>query len=306
MMKTFRLNLLLLTCVLGLIPGSVSAWWGAGHMVVGTIAYKHLEPNVRTQVDSLILVLQEDYPYTNHFIAAATWPDDLKAEGVHFYDTWHYTNNHYNPDNVVLPAMPEVDVIWAIDQSVRILKSNRSRNIEKARALAFLIHFVGDIHQPLHAGSMFSNDMPGGDIGGNRYKIIDNHGSLHKLWDDGCGLTSDLNDIDPYGVPKEPLSQEEIKRLEKFADEITNAQPMESFADLHQMEPDLWGLESAKLARKYAYSGFNGEVEGRRQYLNPGGEPTTVYLEAAKKVVEKQLAKAGYRLAILLNQTLGA
>lgn len=305
-MKSFRLNLLLLVSFFGLFPGSASAWWGAGHMVVGTIAYRGLEPDVRTEVDSLILVLQQHYPYTNHFIASATWPDDLKAEGIHYYDTWHYAHQHYNPDNVVLPSPPQLDVVWAINQSVRILRGSRCQNIERARALAFLVHFVGDIHQPLHAGSMYSNALPGGDMGGNRYQIVDNHGSLHKLWDDGCGLTTELNDIDPYGLPKEPLDQVELKRLEKFSDEVEREQPKDAFKDLYQLAPEVWAMESAKLARKYAYSGFNGEVEGRKQFLRPGGEPTQEYLDSARKIVQQQLAKAGYRLAILLNKTLGS
>lgn len=304
-MKTNRLNFLLLLCLFGLFPSTASAWWGAGHMVVGTIAYQNLKPEVKTQCDELISVLQGHYSYTNHFIAASTWPDDLKAEGIHYYDSWHYSHRGYNPDNINLPSPPEIDVVWAINQSVRILKGSRSQALERARALAFLIHFVGDIHQPLHAGSMYSNALPGGDMGGNRYQIEDDHGNLHKLWDDGCGLTSGLNDIDPYGVPKEPLSQVEIKRLEKFADEVTRAQPMGSFTDLKTLAPDYWAMESSKLAVKYAYSGYNGEQEGRRQYLKPGGEPGDDYLVAAKKIVQQQLAKAGYRLAILLNQTLG-
>ena len=299
-------NLLLLFVLLVALPGSSFAWWGAGHMVVSTIAYQRLEPGVKTQVDNLIGVLQEHYPYTNHFIASATWPDDLKAEGIHYYDSWHYAHNHYNPDGVVLPDAPQVDVVWAINQSVSILKGSRCRNLERARALAFLVHFVGDIHQPLHAGSMYSNACPGGDRGGNRFSIVDSHGNLHKLWDDGCGLTTHLNDIDPYGVPKEALSPEEIKRLEQFADETTMAQPADGFRDLHVLDARQWATESSKLAQQYAYHGVNGEKEGRKQYLYPGGEPSKEYLTAAKGIVQQQLAKAGYRLANLLNQVLGA
>lgn len=280
---------------------SAQAWWGAGHMVVGMIAYQRLEPNAKAQVDSLIEVLEVQYPYTNHFVAAATWPDDLKAEGVHYYDTWHYTSHHYNPDKVNLPEPQELDVVWAINQSQKILKSRRSRPMEKARALGFLIHFVGDIHQPLHAGSMFSNDLPGGDMGGNRYRILDDHGSLHKLWDDGCGYTSELNNIDPYGVPKEPLNKKELKRLEDFAADLVKAFPESEMKSVGIHDPEFWAMESSKLAQKFAYDGFNGEKEGRKQWLKPGGEPSEAYLTKGQEIVKQQLALAGYRLARMLN-----
>jgi len=308
-MSSFNMCMQFLSCrksvfltLIGIFAfSSAQAWWGAGHMVVGMVAYQRLEPNAKAKVDELIEVLEVQYPYTNNFVAAATWPDDLKAEGVHFYDSWHYTSNHYNPDKVNLPDPQEVDVIWAINECQKILKNRRSRSMEKARALAFLIHFVGDIHQPLHAGSMFSNELPGGDMGGNRYRIVDEHGSLHKLWDDGCGYTSELNNIDPYGKPKEPLDKKEMKRLEDFSDALVKEYPESDMQSVHLYDPEMWAMESSKLAQKYAYDGFNGEKDGRRQWLKPGGQPSDEYLHKGQEIVKQQLALAGYRLANMLN-----
>ena len=68
------------------------AWWDPGHLLTAMIAYMQLDEQARARVDELTANLQRDYPYVNHFIATGPWPDDLKAEGVHAYDTWHYTN----------------------------------------------------------------------------------------------------------------------------------------------------------------------------------------------------------------------
>ena len=79
-----------------LLAQSAWAWWDPGHMLTAMIAYMQLDEQARSRVDELTAVLQRDYPYVNHFIANGPWPDDLKAEGVRAYNTWHYTNIPYN------------------------------------------------------------------------------------------------------------------------------------------------------------------------------------------------------------------
>lgn len=280
---------------------AAQAWWDAGHMLTAQIAYERLSGPARNQADALIMRLMQEYPYTNNFVAASAWPDDLKAEGVHLYDHWHYTNIPYNPDGLALPESAPQNVVWAINNCKSILQRESAKDLEKGRALAFLIHFIGDIHQPLHCGSMYSNEMPGGDQGGNKYMVEEAHGGLHKLWDDGCGLTSELNDIRPYGQPKEPISEANMKRIAKFARQITKAWPAKSFDELELHDPDFWALESHKLAVKYAYHGRNGMTEGKQQFLEPGGKPGTEYIEKGREIVAKRIALGGYRLAQTLN-----
>ena len=100
------------------------AWWDAGHLVVAAIAYKNLNPTAKEKADKLVKYLRRDYPYTNNFLALSTWPDDLKAEGVYAYSSWHYTNIPYNPYGVAIAKQPDVDIIWAIDQAKGILASS--------------------------------------------------------------------------------------------------------------------------------------------------------------------------------------
>lgn len=284
---------------------NAKAWWDPGHLVTAMIAYKHLNKNAKKEVDRLTQIIQRDYPYSNHFITLATWPDDLKAEGVRSYDTWHYTNIPYNPRGVALPPKSDINIIWAIDEAKKVLRSKRARDIDKARHLAFLTHFVGDIHQPLHTTTYFTNDLPAGDAGGNGFPVssFGKWRNLHQVWDDGCGYLSEYNDINPYGEPKEGLEEAELERLEKLAKNICKAHPQKDIIGLEHLDPDFWTLEGHKLAIKYGYRGVQSvEESGRKKYIKPNDPVSDYYLQQGQKIVEKRLAMAGYRLAMVLNE----
>lgn len=282
----------------------LSAWWDPGHLVTAMIAYLKLEEPARKKVDALTQQLRRDYPQVNHFIALGPWPDDLKADGVRAYDSWHYTNIPSNPDGIALPDNPEVDILWAINESNYILKNNRVKEAEKARFLGFLVHFVSDLHQPLHSTSVFSDEQPGGNKGGNGFSLKSGTwNNLHALWDDGCGFLSPFNDIRPYGKPKEPLTDAQIERLKTLANQLMTEFPETAFPNASTLDPDFWALESHKLAMQYGYRGVKGKDDkGRDSYLKPGEEPTDFYLTQGQAVVRRQLALSGYRLANMLNQ----
>ncbi len=280
---------------------NAKAWWDPGHLVTAMIAYKMMNEQARKNMDKYVKTMQRDYEHVNHFIALSVWPDDIKGEDVRVYDPMHYTNIPYNPDGVALPPKPEVNVIWAIGQAKSILYSPKARAIEKTRQLAFLCHYVGDLHQPLHAATMFKNERPGGGRGGNSFRLDGKWRNLHMLWDDGCGYLSDYNDINPYGKPKEALTEEEINRLNNLADSIISAHPKESIVGLELLDADFWALESHKLAIKYGYQG-KVAPEGRRNYIKENTEPSEYYIQNGQAVVQKRLATGGYRLAMILNE----
>ena len=286
----------------------LSAWWDPGHFVTAMIAYLNLEEPARKRVDELARSVKRDYPQVNHFIALGPWPDDLKADGVRAYDTWHYTNIPSNPDGIKLPDMPEVDIIWAINESNYVLKNNRVKDAEKGRFLGFLVHFVSDLHQPLHSTSVFTNEQPGGNRGGNGFPLKSSTwNNLHALWDDGCGFLSTYNDIRPYGKAKEPLSDAQLERLKALAVQLMQEHPESSLPNAGVLDPDFWALESHKLAMEFAYRGVKGKDDkGRDLYLKPGEEPTDFYLTQGQSVVRRQLALSGYRLAHMLNALFGA
>lgn len=299
MKKIFLLSLIIFGSL------QAKAWWDHGHMVTAMIAYLNLDAKARAKVDSLTRVLARDYPQVNHFMATGPWPDDLKADGVHAYDTWHYTDLPFNVDGVAMPDQPEVDVVWAINQCTSILKASGSKPVEKARFLAFLTHFVSDLHQPLHATSRFTNDIPGGDAGGNAFLLKGNWRNLHALWDDGCGYLTKYGSIRPYGQAKVPLTAEQVESIRQLSLDLMKQYPAQSFPSVDMLDPDFWALESHKLARKYVYGVKGQDDRGRNQYLMPNDEPTPFYLEQGQEVVRKQLALSGYRLAAILNGLFG-
>ncbi len=303
MLLPMRKSLLALFFLLG--GFSAQAWWDPGHMVTAMIAYLNLDPPVRAKVDALVATLQRDYPQVNHFIALGPWPDDLKADGVRAYDTWHYCDIPHNPDGVALPPAPEVDIRWAIRQCRSILQDERPKQAEKARFLAFLVHFVSDLHQPLHSTSVYSNELPGGNRGGNEFPLEGTWRNLHMLWDDGCGFLSDYNDIRPYGEPPQPLRPDQVARIQALASRLMERYPENTLPEAHILDADFWALESHKLALDFGYRGIKDpQARGRARYLQPGDEPTPHYLERGQEVVQRQLALSGYRLAALLNELL--
>ena len=289
---------------------SVKAWWDPGHLVTAMIAYENLTPTAKKEVDKLTKQLQRDYPYVNHFATTGPWPDDLKAEGVSTFNTWHYTNIPLNTSRLALADAPVIDIIWAINQMDKVLGKKTARPVDKARHLAFLVHLVGDIHQPLHSTSVHDNERPGGNIGGNAFKLKGKWRNLHALWDDGCGFLSELNDINPYGEEKEGLSKKEIKRLKKFSKKLMEEFPKKHFENspynYRQLDPDFWALESHKYAVEYGYRGVNKiEDDGYKKWIRPNSEPSELYLKNGQEVVKERLALAGYRLAEMLNFTFG-
>jgi len=286
------------------IPRPAHAWWDAGHLVTAAIAYDNLSREAKQSVDALATELTGDYPYASGFVSLATWPDDLKAEGVDLYNAWHYTLIPYNPEDVALPPIPDIDVVWAIDKHSGILDDARTRATDKARSLAFLIHFVGDIHQPLHSTTLFTTAQPGGNLGGNRTRVLepdaDKPTNLHATWDSTCGALEVLSDIRPYGAPKAALTAQEQDRIRAAAAEIQAAWPAKRSSSID--DPSAWAQESHAIAVKDAYLDRFGQPR-----LGPPGEDGAIvlddaYMDNCRAISQQQLALGGYRLAERLNR----
>ncbi|MCB0845033.1 MAG: S1/P1 nuclease [Bacteroidetes bacterium] len=289
-----------------MFPLAGYGWWDTGHMAIAAIAYQHLNPETRVWVDELVEELDKHYPDTQTFIECSTWADDLKKQGIYAYSSWHYTNIPYNPDSLALPqnAKPEVDVIWAINQARQVLTAEDAVSLEKARFLAFLVHFVGDLHQPLHSTSMYDDDVPEGNRGGNEFSLKSfKHRNLHMLWDDGCGY---FDRWEEKGKLDRPLGRKGFVALEEMVSTIMIAHPESSLENLYSLEPTFWAMESHELAVNAVFMGTQYVTRsGENQLIQPGDSPSELYMETGREIVEKQLARAGYRLAMLLNEIHG-
>ncbi len=163
-------------CTLAL-PMPVYAWGADGHRIVARLAQGQLSPAARAEVTKL-LALEPGATLES----VSTWADETRAPGT---APWHYVNfpraAACSYDSASMCAGGQC-VVGAIEQQLAVLTSTATDE-ERLRALKYIVHFVGDVHQPLHAG--YADDR-----GGNSYQLqAFGHGTnLHSLWDSGLIL----------------------------------------------------------------------------------------------------------------------
>ena len=255
------------------------AWNSVGHMVIGKIAEERLNPAARANVARLLKI--NGTAKTRTFAEAGCWLDDVRGQGVGYFDRWHYHNRAFSPDNTPFPKAPHEDnVAWAIETSVKALQSKYASPVEQARALRILIHTVEDIHQPLHCGSRYTRDRPDGDRGGNSFRLsgVGKSKNLHAFWDGGAGLfaASVERPLPPGGEP-----------ITTIARSVVAAFPAGTLPEQTEMSTEKWLDEGAALLTSVVYP--------------TSATPDEVYVVRAREIAKKRVALAGYRLAALLN-----
>jgi hypothetical protein len=272
------------------------AWGDEGHEVIGLIAEYYLEPAVRARV--LELLREDDSGLVERDMAQeSTWADkyrdsDRDAGKRRYLGTrdWHFVDLEITgvdvsracygrqPLPVGVPASvgPAEDcIIDKIDQFYAELKNSAIPQAERRVALQFLLHLVGDVHQPLHA----SDDH---DQGGNR-KLVSGEGmglnNLHHDWD--------IEFVKLLGAGDTDIAHKLIARI-TAADRArwSSGTPLD------------WALETYAVSKKHAYGGLPA-ASGRARY-----QLSQAYVDDATAVTAEQLSKAGVRLALLLNRAL--
>jgi len=264
-------------------PGAHPVRWGQnGHRVVGQIAQNHLSPAAAAAVAKLL------GPGDATLAQASTWADEIKSDPHWRYASpWHYITIE---DDVVfdhLPPVPDApeqihSVVDAIAYFTSVLKDPSSETQARIEALRFLVHFVGDIHQPLHVGR-------GADRGGNDVRIdwFGSNSNLHRVWD------SDL-------IDSQHLS------FSEYTSFIDHASPDQIEAWQHDSVL-VWAVESRAL-RSAVYDFHGGTLDST---LEANYRDLTIrlgydYTFRKKPLVEQRLVQAGIRLAGLLNDIFGA
>jgi hypothetical protein len=176
---------ILTACLFASLTPKAQAWGPQGHMMVAQIAEHKLTPKALAKVKSLLgsgLTMAD----------VANWADSIKSQPQYQKTKgWHYVDIPDGQTYESISHQPDGDAITAINQMITTLKSGASDN-DKQTALKFLIHFMGDIHQPLHVGRP-------DDQGGNKVTVNfeGRTESLHQLWDSGM-ITKQNLDVDQY------------------------------------------------------------------------------------------------------------
>jgi hypothetical protein len=292
-----------------LAVGPGLAWNRAGHMVTGAIAYDDLLKTSPATIARVVAILRQHPQYESRwkpqltgmneldqerllFMLAARWPDDIRGDKTFDHPVWHYIDYPYKPrgqpDSVVAPAPAAENIVSAFKQNVAVIQSTAA-DAQKAVALCWIFHLMGDSHQPLHAVSLFTTQFPKGDQGGNLFFI-----SFHDPADPSKPETRNLHSYWD-GIL---LTDERYDPARELAANIENSQRrvfMRAPAELHF---EKWLHESFDLAVSTVYRKGKLKISTDK---NAGTPVPPDYTATAERVAQRRAALAGHRLADLLR-----
>jgi S1/P1 Nuclease len=273
-------------------PRAALAWGNEGHEVVALIAQAYLDPPVRKKVNALLAADTSDL--TAHDIASeATWADEYRNKNIDNARArtaaWHFVDIELNDPNIdqacfghpqpahPASAGPDKDcVVDKIQEFADELANPDTDPEEQVVALKFLLHFVGDLHQPLHA----ADDH---DRGGNDKKVSaagQISGNLHHYWDDVF--------VEQLGPNPKSIASGLIGHISE-----------DQVRDWSQGSASDWAMDSFEIAKDDVY-GQLPEPSSKHVY-----RLSDDYMATATQDVAIQLSKGGVRLAFILNKALG-
>lgn len=287
------------------------AWNEKGHMVVARLAWLKLSPDARKAASDILRTHPhyEEYLVADRpveipvdewaFMRASYWPDWVRSNHSDEYNhpTWHYISVAFVPPQSKFRAADfpcvEPNIVTQISACIEKIRSGAAA--EKPLYLCWLIHLVGDIHQPLHCASLWNEAFPEGDRGGNLSLVrVDGGmpGRLHFIWDALLGDTAS-----PEAVYAAVI---ELNQLDEC-----QAGAIEAELTAHQ-RPAEWAREGLVLATEHAY--LRGDLHPAHAELNPPENLvpalSATYLHNAEKVARLGIVKAGRRLAAGLSGAL--
>tara|TARA_X000001036_G_scaffold19675_1_gene16519 strand:- start:7947 stop:8717 length:771 start_codon:yes stop_codon:yes gene_type:complete len=146
-------------------------WGSTGHRVIAEVATNYLTDNARFKINKIL--------DGETLVNASTFADDIKSDSRYdkYYD-WHFLNMELDDEYEEIIPSDKGDVYLAINQCIDIIESDSASDSDKSFYLKLLVHFVGDLHQPLHIGRYE-------DRGANRIyvKWFGRNSNLHRVWD---------------------------------------------------------------------------------------------------------------------------
>jgi len=293
-------------------PSATYAWGCKGHQTVALIAEKHLTPEAKQFVQKLLTENPID-PKLNRYCGgssrdamtdASTWADDVRGE--HKNGPWHYIDIPRGSKRGPLDPYcgQEGCVTKALSEQLSILKDPKADTAKRADALRYVIHFVGDLHQPLHTTT---NADEGGNCVPVKYfrRNVHEHNhsfspNLHSLWDTAIP-ERDMEGADPaeYAEALETVYATEIDSWQKAGIHV-DEWVWEGF---DFAESTVYGNLTPKIAVEPnvpVHSCSDDDNVGER-LLHQNITAGEVYQEKAAPVAEKRIAEAGVRLAMILN-----
>lgn len=284
------------------LSAPLEAWDALGHQVVAHIAWENMNATAQRRAVELLRAAPRDADLASlsadgHelFLLASTWPDIVRdsskpeRQARYHHSSWHYTNFHWEQlepgspprDREDLKPAP-VNAVERLGHLERSLADPARSDAEKAVDLAWALHLVGDIHQPLHASNRVTPTEPEGDRGGGLFLLADD--DLHWYWD------SILQKVwRRRGLGTSKLA-------ERIAADFGNQYPKSALSGrLKTGNYEEWAREGFAKAKEVAYP----------PSLERGKEPSHDYRWQVYGTAKPAMALAGYRLAAMLNGVLG-
>ena len=270
-----------------LIPSPALAWWEYGHATVATIAMSEASPRARAEIRDLIRHAPElstpSCPIRT-IEDASVWPDCIKTlkERFSYAYAWHYQDvDICKPFDLAGPCKDGNCVSAQIIRNAKLLGDRSLPPRERLMALAFLVHFVGDLHQPLHAGE--HDDKGGNDVKASYGIVGHKRMNLHAVWD---------------GY----LAERAISTPPSGARGLLSAMSSAERASIAKGSVEDWSRESWQLSHDQAYAiAIGGDPCGSTKSTATLDETS---IEALIPVVRTQIDRAGLRLARLLHEAL--
>ena len=243
------------------ITAQADDWGKTGHRVTGEVAEQYLSKKARKAIDKLL--------DGQSLALVANYADDINSDDAYrSYGPWHYVNVPFDKTYETHDHSDQGDLIQGIDSCIAVIKSSTATKEDKAFHLRLLVHFIGDLHQPMHTGIAE-------DKGGNDFQVrwFNDGTNLHSVWDTRM--------IESYGMSYTELATN--------LPELSKAEYSAMAAGTHRD----WMKDSRVLVKDiYAHTEV-GEKLGYR------------YMYDYFETVRNQLHKGGVRLAALLNELLG-
>lgn len=239
------------------VEANTVLWGKTGHRVIGEVAEQHLNARTKRAIKKLL--------NGESLALVSNYADDIKSdERYRKLDPWHYVNFSFGTKYGDEPVSEYGDIIRAIDTCITVIKDEKATDEDKAFYLKLLVHFIGDLHQPLHVGR--AEDKGGNDI---QVRWFNNGSNLHRVWD------TDM--IESFGMGYTELAANLPKLSKKEKKELAQGTVLD------------WVYESQNQAKTVYASAQIGEKLGYRYMYDHFG------------TVKKQLLKGGLRLAEVLN-----
>lgn len=315
MMKRFFVVCLIAIALL--LPQTAFAWNSTGHEVVARIAWEKMQPLTRRRVVALMLQAPPDADLASmlpadgrllsilqreHFMLAATWPDIVRSDEFparklkYHHSIWHFTNFFWRQQDGLAIDVPEmqperVNIVERLDFLQAEVLNIRTEASQLGVDAAWIVHLIGDIHQPLHTSARVTDTEPTGDQGGNLFLLTPKDTPpkdtkrLHGYWDD----------ILNKSIPRK-ANEKDLAYANRIASIIMRRHPKSKMKDrLKEGQYAEWAKEGLASAKTSVYP----------SWLKRFHKPSERYRKQAYSIAEPAIALAGYRLAATLDRLFG-